>query len=130
MNEKGNTLKDLDFAQAAPPPVLVFGPNGNFLHAWGGDGPGYEWPQREHGIHIDARGFVWIGGNSCPTRPVPGLPRVKRVTDDQLLKFTTDGRFVMQIGHSNQSRGNADAENLHRPSDAHYYAPTWNRSTS
>jgi hypothetical protein len=30
----------------------------------------------------------------------------------------------MQIGHSNQSKGNADPQNLHRPSDAHYYAPT------
>ena len=29
------TLKDPDFANAAPP-VLVFDPNGNFLRAWGG----------------------------------------------------------------------------------------------
>jgi hypothetical protein len=117
------TLKDPDFAHAAPP-VLVFDPDGNFLRAWGGDGAGYEWPQREHGIYIDPKSYVWISGNSCPSRTVPGLPRVKPVTDDQLLKFTADGRFVMQIGHSNQSRGNADTENLHRPSDAHYYAPT------
>ena len=32
------TLKDPDFAQAAPP-VLVFDHDGNFLLAWGGDGP-------------------------------------------------------------------------------------------
>ena len=30
------TLKDPDFAMAAPP-VLVFDPNGNFLRAWGGE---------------------------------------------------------------------------------------------
>jgi hypothetical protein len=114
------TLKDPDFAQAAPP-VLVFDPDGNFLRAWGGDGPGYEWPQREHGIYIDPKGFVWIGGINCPTN---GQPRVKPVWDDQILKFTTDGKFVMQIGHSNQSKGNADTGNLRRPSDASYYAPT------
>jgi hypothetical protein len=137
------TLKERDFAHAAPP-VLVFDRDGNFLHAWGGDGPGYDWPQREHGIYVDTKGFVWIGGNSCPTPTgqqrlsfanaarrscgdscsTDELPRLKPVTDDQLLKFTADGKFVMQIGHSDQSRGNADMENLHRPSDAHYYAPT------
>jgi hypothetical protein len=114
------TLKDPDFAMAAPP-VLVFDPNGNFLRAWGGEGQGYEWPQREHGIFIDPKGFVWLGGNSCPTN---GLPRLKPVADDQILKFTADGKFVMQIGHSNQSKGNADQQNLHRPSGADYYAPT------
>jgi hypothetical protein len=46
------------------------------------------------------------------------------VADDQLLKFTQDGKFVMQIGHSNQSKGNADMANLHRPADEQVYAPT------
>jgi len=114
------TLKDPDFGQAAPS-VLVFDPNGNFVRAWGGDGTGYEWPQREHGIYIDPKGFVWIGGNNCPTN---GLPRLKPVADDQVLKFTKDGKFVMQIGHSNQSKGNADTQNLHRASDEQYYPPT------
>jgi DNA-binding beta-propeller fold protein YncE len=107
------TLKDADFPMAAPP-VMVFDPAGNFIKAWGGAGNGFEWPEREHGIHIDYKGFVWLGGNSCPTN---GLPRLKPVADDQLLKFTQDGKFVMQIGHSNQSKGNADTQNLHRPAD-------------
>src|SRR6516225_11698714 len=96
------TLKPEEAAMAAPP-VIVFDTNGNYIKAWGGPGKGYEWPEREHGIHIDYKGFVWIGGNSCPTN---GLPRLKPVADDQLLKFTQDGKFVMQIGHSNQSKGN------------------------
>jgi NHL repeat len=108
------TLKGADAAMAAPP-VMVFDQTGNNIKAWGGEGAGYEWPQREHGIHIDYKGFVWIGGNSCPTNGLPGL---KPVADDQLLKFTQDGKFVMQIGHSNQSKGNADTQNLHRPADA------------
>ena len=100
------TLKPEQAAMAAPP-VIVFDTAGNYIKAWGGDGDGYEWPQREHGIYIDYKGFVWLGGNNCPTN---GLPRVKPVADDQLLKFTQDGKFVMQIGRSNQSKGNADAE--------------------
>jgi DNA-binding beta-propeller fold protein YncE len=108
------TLKPEQAAMAAPP-VMVFDAAGNFIKAWGGAGAGFEWPGREHGIHVDHRGFVWIGGNSCPTRGVSG------VTDDQLLKFTGDGKFVMQIGHSNRSKGNADTQNLHRPADAWVY---------
>ena len=115
------TLKPEQAAMAAPP-VMVFDPAGNNIKAWGGAGSGFEWPEREHGIHIDYKGFVWIGGNGCPTN---GLPRevrpfdgLKPVADDQLLKFTQDGKFVMQIGHSNQSKGNADTANLHRPADA------------
>src|SRR5438105_3886629 len=108
------TLKPEQAAMAAPP-VIVFDTAGNYIKAWGGDGDGYEWPQREHGIYIDYKGFVWLGGNNCPTN---GLPRVKPVADDQLLKFTQDGKFVMQIGRSNQSKGNADTQNLHRAADA------------
>lgn len=113
----------LDPAEGGPiaPPVTVFDPDGNYITGWGGDGPGYEWPQREHGILIDSKGFVWLGGNSCPTN---GFARLEPVADDQLLKFTSDGSFVMQIGHSNQSGGNADTNNLHRPADAQYVEET------
>jgi len=107
------TLKP-ELAAMAAPPVIVFDTAGNYIKAWGGAGNGYEWPEREHGIHIDYKGFVWLGGNNCPTNGLPGL---KPVADDQLLKFTQDGKFVMQIGHSNQSKGNADTRNLHRAAD-------------
>src|SRR6266446_8571710 len=114
------TLKGEDLKKAASP-VMVFDVNGNFIKAWGGEGQGYEWPQREHGIYIDYKGFVWLGGNNCPSNNLEGL---KPVADDQLLKFTQDGKFVMQIGHSNQSKGNADTANLHRPADAQYFPAT------
>ena len=113
-------LKPEQKAMAAPP-VVVFDGEGNYVKSWGGDGKGYEWPEREHGIYIDNKGFVWLGGNSCPTNGLPGL---RPVADDQLLKFTQDGKFVMQIGHSNQSKGNADITNLHRPADEWVYPPT------
>jgi len=114
------TLKGEDLKKAAPP-VMVFDEGGKFIKAWGGDGQGYEWPQREHGIYIDSKGFVWLGGNNCPGN---GLENLKPVADDQLLKFTQDGKFVMQIGHSNQSKGNADTANVHRAADVQVYPPT------
>jgi sugar lactone lactonase YvrE len=109
------TLKPENAANAAPA-VVVFDPAGNFIRAWGGAGPDYEWPEREHGIHIDHKGFAWIGGNQCPTSGNVGL---KHVADDQLLKFTLDGKFVLQIGKSNQSKGDGDTANVHRAADAY-----------
>jgi NHL repeat len=114
------TLKGADKAKAAPA-VIVFDGSGNFVKAWGGDGVGYEWPQREHGIHIDNKGFVWISGNNCPGN---GLSYLKPVADDQILKFSQDGKFVMQIGHSNASTGNADTKNVHRAADFWVYPQT------
>ena len=114
------TLKPEQAALAAPP-VMVFDTAGSFIKAWGGAAVGYEWPEREHGIHVDDKGFVWITGNNCPTNGLPGL---KPVADDQVLKFTPDGRFVMQIGRSNQSTGNADTRNVHRAADVWAYPRT------
>jgi hypothetical protein len=114
------TLKPEEASKAAPP-VIVFDTAGNYIKAWGGAAAGYEWPEREHGIHIDNKGFVWLSGNNCPTNGLPGL---KPLNDDQILKFTQDGKFVMQIGHSNQSKGNADTKNVHRAADMFVFAPT------
>ena len=81
----------------AAPPVLEFDAAGNFLNGWGGDPSGqpaaYEWPQNEHGLHVDHRGFVWIVGNDIPR-------------DGQILKFTKTGKFVRQIGKSGETGGN------------------------
>jgi DNA-binding beta-propeller fold protein YncE len=115
--------RTLPVAQAsmAAPPVLIFDSSGSFIRAWGGAGSDYEWPQREHGIHIDSKGYVWIGGNNCPARALAGL---QPVGDDQILKFTLEGKFVMQIGRASQSKGNADTRNFHQPADAVVYAKT------
>src|SRR6202171_3394946 len=114
------TLKGDDKKMAAPP-ITIFDSTGKYIRGWGGDGNGYQWPEREHGILIDSKGFVWLGGNYCPAAGLPGL---KPVADDQLLKFTQDGKFVMQIGRSNQSKGNDDTRNLHRPADVWVHPPT------
>ncbi len=86
----------------AAPPVLEFDLSGNLLRAWGGPGDGYDWPRNEHGIHV-ADGYVWLAGNG--------------EGDNQILKFTTDGEFVMQIGAADRNTGSNDTANLGRPAD-------------
>jgi DNA-binding beta-propeller fold protein YncE len=68
------------------PPVVEFDPAGNRVGAWGGPvaGAPYQWPESNHGIVVDQKGFVWIGGNGGP--------------DSHILKFTRDGKFVAQYG--------------------------------
>ena len=74
---------------------------GNLVQAWGGPGQGYDWPQNEHGIHIDHKGYVWLAGNG--------------EQDDQILKFTRDGKFVLQIGKPGPQTNSNDTTRLGRP---------------
>ncbi|MDG2316778.1 MAG: hypothetical protein P8M36_07655 [Gammaproteobacteria bacterium] len=106
--QRPNTLSDEERPRAAPP-VLEFDQQGEFLQAWGGPSSGYDWPESEHGIHIDPNGFVWIGGNG---------------NEDQILKFTKNGEFIMQIGRRGQVKTNADTDNLWRPADMFVYEET------
>jgi hypothetical protein len=85
----------------AAPPVMEFDAAGNFIQGWGGPGPGYDWPDTEHGITVDYRGNVWIAGNGKK--------------DNQILKFTKAGKFLLQIGHPGKSTGSSDTENLNEP---------------
>ena len=115
------TLLKPEEAKMATPPVTVFDSAGTFVRGWGGDAAGYQWPEREHGIHIDNQGFVWVTGNNCPTN---GIKNLRPVADDQILKFTQEGKFVLQIGRSTESKGNADTRNLHRAADVWVHPPT------
>jgi hypothetical protein len=117
---RARNLSASERAMAAPP-VLEFDAAGNFIQAWGSRATGYEWPEREHGIHVDNRGNVWIGGNNYAARQEPGL---KPVSDDQLLKFTRTGKLIMQIGRSDKGMGNGDTKNLKQPADAFVYEKT------
>ncbi len=83
------------------PAVLEFDQAGSLLRHWGGPGPGYEWPQSEHGIYVDYKGNIWLGGSGR--------------MDAHVLKFTKDGKFLMQIGHQGKNGGSNDTENLGVP---------------
>ena len=80
------------------PPVLEFDPNGTLVGSWGGPGEGYEWPNSNHGIFVDHKGNVWIGGNGAG--------------DSHILKFTRTGKFIAQFGKAGVHRGPTNAEGL------------------
>jgi hypothetical protein len=90
------------------PPVLEFDAAGNLLRSWGGPGAGYDWPGNEHGVHVDAKGNVWVTGNGD--------------NDGQILKFTRDGKFVLQIGKVGPQTGNADTTRLGRAAGVEFDA--------
>jgi hypothetical protein len=83
------------------PPVLEFDQEGNLLRHWGGPGEGYEWPVSNHGLTVDHKGNVWIGAND-------------EARDTHVLKFTKDGKFLLQIGRQGIHNGSNDTEHLWR----------------
>jgi DNA-binding beta-propeller fold protein YncE len=93
-----------DLISTPAPPVMEFDNQGNFIQGWGGEsGPGYQWPSNEHSITVDYKGFVWILGNADGKNDNPAnLPN-----DNQILKFTKDGKFLLAIGKSGQTGSNA-----------------------
>jgi DNA-binding beta-propeller fold protein YncE len=92
------------------PPVFEFDTHGKFLQAWGGPAQGYEWFASEHGIFIDNKDNVWLSGNAKE--------------DNQILKFTTQGKFLLQIGHAGKNKGSNDPENLGGPAGLFIYPKT------
>jgi hypothetical protein len=85
------------------PAVMQFDSKGRLLRAWGGPGdpefapppaftvgtpgskceePACQWPTTEHGIYVDHKMNVWLGGQAGRS----------------VLKFTADGEFLLRIG--------------------------------
>ena len=85
----------------AAPPVVEFDAAGNYLRGWAPSDPKVQWPKQEHGIYVDPEGNLWLGGNNDE--------------DNQILKFTQDGKFLMQIGRAGKSEGSASRTQLGRP---------------
>jgi hypothetical protein len=101
-DEKGAQLKPpATHCCTAPLSVLEFDAEGNLVRNWGAPGAGYDWPKSEHGIYIDKDGNVWLAGNDN--------------NDNQILKFTPDGKFLMQIGKAGPSEGSNSKTQLGRP---------------
>jgi hypothetical protein len=103
----------------AAPAVVEFDPSGKFVQAWGGPGQGFDWPDTEHGIFVDAKDRVWITG----INPRAGIDVGTR-NDDMLLKFTKAGKFLQQIGGRDVSGGNKDTKNPHQTAEVFVYEKT------
>jgi DNA-binding beta-propeller fold protein YncE len=118
---------------APAPPILQFSQDGDLIGHWGGPGQGYDWPLNNHGITIDYKGNVWIGGNGRGQPPGNSAPQARAdgrqatqdegqiagvqgyFNDSMVLKFTQSGKFLMQIGKPGRSKGSNDVENLRLP---------------
>jgi hypothetical protein len=105
------------------PSVVELDPNGKFLRGWGGpfmmgeaERAKFDWPVQEHGIAVDGHDNVWICGN--------GRDAKTGKDDNQCLKFTADGKFVMQVGASAQSKGSLDTTNFNHAAQPVYWAKT------
>jgi hypothetical protein len=105
-DERGAALNPPRSKCCVPAPsVLVFDQAGNVVKSWGGpgDNQGYDWPLQEHAILVDNKGFVWLSGNGDG--------------DGMVLKFTTDGKFVKQLGKRGPPAGSTDLSQFGRVAD-------------
>jgi DNA-binding beta-propeller fold protein YncE len=135
--EEGNATEN---GYTPGPPVMEFNETGRYIQGWGGpprDGR-YEWFNRgglfsafaecasctkehrtngdgrpgsgEHGITVDDKDNVWLTGNGTG--------------DGQILKFTRDGKFLLQIGKGGVAVDSNSTEHLSRPAAVAVYAKT------
>jgi hypothetical protein len=135
--EEGNATEN---GYTPGPPVMEFSETGKYLQGWGGpahDGR-YEWFNRgglfsafaecasctkehrtngdgrpgsgEHGIAVDSKDNVWLTGNGTG--------------DGQILKFTRDGKFLLQIGKGGVAVDSNSVAHLSRPAGIAVYAKT------
>ena len=126
--EEGNATEN---GWGPAPPVIEFSPTGKYLQAWGGPSKSgeYQWFNRgglysahvecqsctkerrtngdgrpgsgEHGIFIDQSDNVWLTGNGDG--------------DGHILKFSKDGKFLLQIGKGGVEPDSSDTSHLSRP---------------
>jgi DNA-binding beta-propeller fold protein YncE len=141
--QRPHTLEDgnsLDNGYQPAPPVLEFDEKGHYIQGWGGPSKTgeYEWTNRgglhssyaecascskerrtngdgrpgsgEHGITVDYKDNVWLTGNGNG--------------DGQILKFTKDGKFLLQIGHAGVKANSNDTHNMSRPAMVVVYPKT------
>jgi hypothetical protein len=135
--EEGNATEN---GYKPAPPVLEFDETGKYIQGWGGPSHTreYEWTNRgglhseyaecasctkerrtngdgrpgsgEHGIAVDSRDNVWLTGNGDG--------------DGQILKFTKNGKFLLQIGHANVKVDSNDTTHMSRPAGIAVYQKT------
>jgi hypothetical protein len=94
------------------PAVMEFDPAGKLLQSWNGPGEGYQWPLEndEHGIYVDSKNYVWIAGRGA-----------NGASENQILKFDSKGKFLLQIGRRGMGNDSNDTERLGQPADMAVY---------
>jgi DNA-binding beta-propeller fold protein YncE len=117
--QRPNSLSRIDLGLAQSPPtalccepaphVIQLSPQGKVMTAWGGpeitptiDGQN-QWPALVHGLHVDDKNTIWLGGNGSG--------------DHQVLNFTATGKFIQAIGQRGKTGGNHSQGYLGNPAD-------------
>ena len=125
--EEGNAFEN---GYKPAPPVLEFDETGKYIQGWGGPSATgeYQWTNRgglhsayaecgscseerrtngdgrpgsgEHGIYVDDKDNVWLTGNGDG--------------DGQILKFSKNGKFLLQIGRAGTKADSNDTKNVSR----------------
>ena len=102
-----------DAGQEPAPAVLEFDQEGNLLQAWGESGQG-GWTQGAgrpfpaQAINVDWEGNVWVS---------------EETRGNAVVKFSPEGRFLLQIGHVTRTNGSGDTTLLGGPSGLDFYEP-------
>lgn len=105
--------------KTSAPPVVEFGPDGKFIRAWGDENAtAYDWPDAEHNVFVDNHDNVYISGSS-PS----GQSKTTR-SDDMILKFTVDGKFIKEFGGRTASKGSTDPNAVNKPGDLYVWPKT------
>ena len=101
----------------AAPTVMQFDPSGKLLQSWNLAGEGHEspLPNNEHGIYVDYKNNVWVGGRGATG---------SGTTENQIVKYDSRGKFLLEIGRRGQGTGSNDTANLGQPADVVVYPPT------
>ena len=105
----GDAKPPLGECCSAAPAIIEFDADGNYVNAFGAPGPGYDWPDSQHGVAVDDKDNVWIGGNGR--------------LDSHILKFSHDGKFLQQIGIAKQAVASRDSTHFGRVAKISFDAP-------
>jgi len=112
----------------APAPfVLQFDPAGALVSHWGGPGTGYDWPLNPGGIAVDGNGNIWLTAAGLPPAPAgrggggraggAAAPATAPPPEDaHVLKFSREGKFLLQIGKPGELGAPDSRTGLKRPS--------------
>ncbi len=94
--------KPLGTCCKAAPPILEFDAQGKLVQGWGqGTFTDFsDWPRDPHGIFVDHTDHVWVGSHSR----------------HRVMKFTRQGKLVLQIGEYEKVGGSNDTKLLGGPS--------------
>ncbi|MEZ5417549.1 MAG: hypothetical protein R2708_09410 [Vicinamibacterales bacterium] len=90
--------------------MLEFDAAGRYLQGWGGRAPATN-GRPTNTRFVDHKRNVWITS--------AGGPRLRDGKENMILKFTSDGRFLFQIGRRGQSRGSLDTANVNNAADVY-----------